>query len=60
MITKLVALIAIVSASIGLSVATLIYGWGLEPKSWTAIILFGIVGQVIVSTIYKKIMDDDK
>jgi hypothetical protein len=60
MITKLVALFAIVTASIGLSVATLIYGWGLEPKSWTAIIFFGIVGQVIVSSLYRKIMEDDK
>jgi hypothetical protein len=60
MITKLVALIAVVASSIGLSVATLIYGWGLEPKSWTAIILFGVVGQVVVSSIYRKIMEDDK
>ena len=60
MITKLVALIAVVTSSIGLNVATLIYGWGLEPKSWTPIILFGIVGQVVVSSLYRKIMEDDK
>jgi hypothetical protein len=60
MITKLVALTAVVAASIGLSVATLIFGWGLEPKSWSAIILFGILGQVVVSSLYRKIMEDDK
>jgi hypothetical protein len=60
MITKLVALIAVVTTSIGLSVATLIYGWGLEPKSWTAIILFGIFGQVVVSSLYRKIIEDDR
>ena len=60
MITKLVALTAVVTASIGLSVATLIFGWGLEPKSWPAIIVFGILGQVVVSSLYRKIMDDDK
>jgi hypothetical protein len=60
MITKLVALIAVVASSIGLSVATLIYGWGLEPKSWTAIIIFGIFGQVVVSSLYRKIMEDGK
>jgi hypothetical protein len=60
MITKLVALTAVVASSIGLSVATLIFGWGLEPKSWSAIILFGILGQVVVSSLYRKIMEDDK
>ncbi len=58
MITKLIALFAIVTASIGLSIITLMYGWGLEPKNWWVIIICGIIGQTVVSSLYRTIMDD--
>jgi hypothetical protein len=37
--------------SIGCGIATLIYGWGLQPKNWWAIIGIGIFGQLVAQMI---------
>lgn len=29
------------------SCLTLIYGWGMTPRSWLAILVFGFIGQVV-------------
>lgn len=58
MLTKIIALIAVLALSLATSVLTLILGWGLQPKSWTAIILLGFVGNLIVHTIARKILDE--
>lgn len=39
------------AAGIALSYLNLRYAWGLEIKSWTAYIWFGIVGSVITFTL---------
>lgn len=39
------------AASIVLGYLNLRFGWGLEVKSWTAYIWFGIVGSVITFTL---------
>lgn len=58
MTTKLVALLGIVCFGVGLQILTLIYGWGLEVKSWAAIILLGVVGQTFNNFLATKILKE--
>lgn len=46
--TKFLAVLAVTAMSIVLGVAILMYGWGLEPKSWWWIIGGGVVGRFLV------------
>lgn len=43
----------------GCQVLTLMWGWGLEPKSWFWIIGFSLVGTSIVKAIAQEIMDEE-
>lgn len=35
-----------------LGLVTMMYGWGLEPKSWGVIIACAICGQLLVATLH--------
>lgn len=48
MITKLIASLALLALAVVINIATMIFGWGLEPKSWTVIILIGFFGQMFI------------
>ena len=56
--TTFVAALAALSLSVGLSVLTAIYGWGLTPRSWWWIVGAGVFGQLVASGILKKIIKD--
>lgn len=60
MITKIVALLAVFAMSLTISVLTMVFGYGVLPKSWTAIVLLGFVGQIFVHGVARKILDEDK
>lgn len=49
MITKLIASIGMLCVSFFVTIATMIFGWGLEPKNWAVIIFIGFLGQIIVA-----------
>jgi len=55
MATKIVAAIAIMSATVGLQVLVLMYGWGLTPRSWWWILGGGIVGTIVVRAIGERV-----
>jgi len=57
-ITKLIAGLAVLSVSVAISVLTLIYGWGLQPQSWAAIILLGVVAQAFTQMLGRAILED--
>jgi hypothetical protein len=56
--TKVLALLCVTSISIAIYVLTLMWGWGLEPKNWWAIIGLGVFGQTIMYTIGRKVLDE--
>lgn len=58
MLTKLIALLGVLALSLTVSVLTLMLGWGLQPKSWTAIVLLGFFSNLIIHTIGRKIIDE--
>lgn len=37
--------------SVLISMATMIWGWGVEPKSWAIIIILGVFGQIFAQVI---------
>ena len=48
-ILKLLIQLGILSLTIVFSVITMIYGWGLEPKSWLIIIGVGFFGMIMLT-----------
>ena len=58
MITKLLALMAVIALSITVSVVTLIFGWGLEPKSWAVIVFVGFFGHLFVSMVNQRLLNE--
>ncbi len=46
---QLLSLIFILCLSVGLSVLTMVYGWGLHPQNWWWIVGVGIFGQALLS-----------
>jgi hypothetical protein len=57
-LTKIIAMISVVALAISVQVLTLIYGWGLEVKSWAAIIGWGVVGHTVVRAIGDAVLQD--
>jgi hypothetical protein len=57
--TKLLAVIAVVALSVLNSVALLVIGWGLQPRSWMAIVGFGLVGTTITNVIARSVLNDE-
>jgi len=57
-LTKLVALLGITSAAVATQVAVLMYGWGLEPKSWVWIIGAGVFLQVFIRSAGERILKE--
>lgn len=53
-------MLSVMALSLAFSVLTLMYGWGLQPKSWLAIVLIGFVGQAFVQYAAQRIIRDDK
>lgn len=53
------ALVALLSAAVifGLSLCVMLFGWGLEPKSWSWVI-WGNIGAILVSAIIQAIAAD--
>jgi hypothetical protein len=58
MITKIIALLAVFSGLISISIATMIYGYGVQVKSWPALIGLGIVGQTVLQTVFRKMLKE--
>ncbi|MCP4607726.1 MAG: hypothetical protein GY845_03275 [Planctomycetes bacterium] len=54
---KLIALLFVITVTIGMSILVMIYGWGLEPKSWWWIIGVGIFGQMFMKLIGDKVLE---
>ncbi len=49
--SKFISVTAIWAVSIIIGICTLIYGWGLEPKSWWWIIGAGVFGRIITEVL---------
>ena len=58
--SKAIARMALHTLSFYLSIATLIYGWGLSPKSWGWIIGAGLVGQLFVMVLLLVVQKEEK
>ena len=52
---KLLAYLSMTSASVGLSIAVMIFGWGLHPQSWWWIIGGGVVGTTVVRMVFDRV-----
>ena len=48
-VLKLLIQLGILSLTIVFSIITMIYGWGVEPKSWLIIIGVGFFGMIILT-----------
>ena len=46
--SKVIAGIALLAVSFGITVGHLILGWGLRPQSWAWIVVFWVLSVVIV------------
>lgn len=49
---------AVIALSITVSVVTLIFGWGLEPKSWFVIVFVGFFGHLFVSMLNQRVLNE--
>ncbi len=58
MITKLVALLAVTAGAVAISIATMVYGYGVEVKSWPAIIGLGVFAQTFFQVVLRKVVDE--
>ena len=59
MFTQLVALVFLLLAIFGVHLVTLMYGWGLEPQSWTWI-LGGFVLNLVLMGMMRGIKAETK
>ena len=48
MVSKLLATLFLQACSVAIQVGVMIYGWGLQPKSWGWIIGMGCCAQMVV------------
>ena len=46
--TKAIALLSVLTASFGITIGTLILGWGLKPCSWTWIVIFWFLSMILL------------
>lgn len=60
MVAKLLAVLFLYAAGIALGVGIMVYGWGLEPKSWLWIIGGGVVGRFIVASFEHVVKEEGK
>jgi RsiW-degrading membrane proteinase PrsW (M82 family) len=58
MLSKLFALLFVLSLTIGLQILSYIYGWGMQPRSWWWIIGVGIFGHAFSMMIAQKIVKE--
>ena len=58
LITKFVAMIALVFGQFFVTYMTFTYGWGLTVASWPALI-FGVICSVILATLVHLVKADD-
>lgn len=56
---KIISILAVMSASIALSVLVLMYGWGLHPQNWWWILGGGIVAQTVLRSLADKVIKSD-
>ena len=49
---------AVIAMAITINVVTLIFGWGLEPKSWFVIVCVGFFGQLTVSIVSQRVFKE--
>ena len=55
---KILAMIFILTLSVGLQILVMIYGWGLQPKSWFWILGIGYFAEGIVRAIASKVVKE--
>ena len=56
---KLMSVFFVLTVMIALQVVVMMYGWGLEPKSWWIIVGIGVFGQGFMKLIDDKCMKED-
>jgi len=59
-VNRVIAMFSILTVAILLSVAVMIYGWGLEPKSWLWIIGGGVGLRALVALLEILSKAEDK
>ena len=58
MLSKLLALLAVMAVSVATSILVSIYGWGLTPHSWKVIIGVGFIWQTFWSLIGERVLKE--
>lgn len=53
--TKTVAVLALLGAAVGLEVAVMMFGWGVQPQSWWWILGGGLVGRAAVKLLSESV-----
>ena len=56
---KAIATIFVIFMLVAMQIVVMIYGWGLEPKSWGIIIGVGFFGTIIMRLIGDKVLKSD-
>ena len=59
LMSKGIARMSLHTLSFLLSIATMIYGWGVSPKSWAWIIGAGLFGQLLVMVLLLVVMKEE-
>lgn len=59
-VTKLIALLSVFGMTLLISVATMVYGYGVHPQSWGWIVGAGFFGNVFLHYVARKVIDDGK
>jgi hypothetical protein len=55
MLSKFLAMVFVVLVAISIQIATMMLGWGLQPKSWWWIVGAGFFGNVMVKILADKL-----
>lgn len=58
MLIKLLALLAVMSANVGLQVLVYMKGWGMQPQSWWWIIGIGIFANAVMAKLTVKVVEE--
>jgi ABC-type transport system involved in multi-copper enzyme maturation permease subunit len=57
-VSKFIAAMAIIAAWVALGVATMVYGYGVEVKSWWWVLGIGFFGKVGLQAVLDAIKDE--
>ena len=57
---KFLSYLFLLTISVGLNIAVMMYGWGLHPRSWWWIIGVGIVANTVIRSVFERVEKESK